>query len=102
MKATIETQPLETTNNIFSRLKKGKVNGRIALALGTKARKPIAPGQTAACFKPATFAELLSGNKERTQDYFHTVTAITVKALLSVVNMGRVVGRSSSGSLNVT
>ena len=48
MKATIETQPLETTNNIFSRLKKGKVNGRIALALGTKARKPIAPGQTAA------------------------------------------------------
>jgi propanol-preferring alcohol dehydrogenase len=34
VKATIETQPLEAINDIFSRLKKGKVNGRVVLEIG--------------------------------------------------------------------
>jgi alcohol dehydrogenase, propanol-preferring len=34
VKATIETQPLESINNVFERLKQGKVNGRIVLDIG--------------------------------------------------------------------
>lgn len=34
VKATIETQPLESINDVFARLKTGKVNGRIVLAIG--------------------------------------------------------------------
>lgn len=41
VKATIEKQPLESINNVFDRLKKGKVNGRIVLDIagGSKAKK---------------------------------------------------------------
>lgn len=34
VKATIETQPLESINDVFARLKTGKVNGRIVLGIG--------------------------------------------------------------------
>jgi propanol-preferring alcohol dehydrogenase len=34
VKATIETQPLESINDVFARLKTGKVNGRIVLTIG--------------------------------------------------------------------
>lgn len=33
VKATIETLPLESINDVFSRLKKGQVNGRVVLGL---------------------------------------------------------------------
>lgn len=36
VKATIETQPLESINDIFKRLKQGKVNGRIVLDMRSK------------------------------------------------------------------
>jgi propanol-preferring alcohol dehydrogenase len=41
VKATIEEQPLGSINDIFDRLKKGKVNGRIVLdiAAGSGAKK---------------------------------------------------------------
>jgi len=42
----LKTQRLEAISNIFTRLKEGKVNGRIVL--GANARKPIARGRTAA------------------------------------------------------
>ena len=34
VKATIEMQPLESINDVFARLKSGKVNGRIVLGIG--------------------------------------------------------------------
>jgi propanol-preferring alcohol dehydrogenase len=34
VKAIIETQPLESINDVFQRLKTGMVNGRVALAIG--------------------------------------------------------------------
>jgi propanol-preferring alcohol dehydrogenase len=34
VRATIETQPLESINDVFARLKTGKVNGRIVLGIG--------------------------------------------------------------------
>jgi len=34
VKAIIETQPLESINGVFQRLKTGKVNGRVVLAIG--------------------------------------------------------------------
>jgi alcohol dehydrogenase, propanol-preferring len=34
VKAIIETQPLESINDVFQRLKTGKVNGRVVLAIG--------------------------------------------------------------------
>lgn len=37
VKATIETLPLDSINDVFSRLKKGKVNGRVVLQLNDKA-----------------------------------------------------------------
>src|SRR5579872_5958312 len=37
VKATIEKQPLESINDIFKRLKQGKVNGRVVLELEKKA-----------------------------------------------------------------
>ena len=37
VKATIETQPLESINDIFGRLKQGKVNGRIVLDIAHEA-----------------------------------------------------------------
>jgi len=37
VKATIETQPLESINDVLARLKAGKVNGRIVLGIGEQA-----------------------------------------------------------------
>jgi propanol-preferring alcohol dehydrogenase len=37
VKATIETQPLESINDIFARLKSGQVNGRVVLAIAPQA-----------------------------------------------------------------
>jgi alcohol dehydrogenase, propanol-preferring len=37
VKSTIETQPLEAINDVFARLKQGKVNGRVVLEIGEKA-----------------------------------------------------------------
>jgi propanol-preferring alcohol dehydrogenase len=34
VKAIIETQPLESINDVFQRLKTGKVNGRVVLTIG--------------------------------------------------------------------
>ena len=42
MKATIETQPLGSINDIFGRLKKGNVNGRIVLDIENDQRQPAA------------------------------------------------------------
>jgi cytochrome c5 len=39
VKATIETQPLEAINDVFARLKQGKVNGRVVLEIGSKTLK---------------------------------------------------------------
>ncbi len=36
VKAIIETQPLESINDVFQRLKTGKVNGRVVLAIGAQ------------------------------------------------------------------
>ncbi len=37
VKATIEVQPLDSINDIFARLKTGKVNGRVVLGIGEQA-----------------------------------------------------------------
>ena len=37
VKATIETKPLESINDVFERLKTGKVNGRVVLTIGAQA-----------------------------------------------------------------
>jgi alcohol dehydrogenase, propanol-preferring len=37
VKAIIETQPLESINDVFQRLKTGKVNGRVVLTMGAQA-----------------------------------------------------------------
>lgn len=37
VRATIETQPLESINDVFARLKSGQVNGRVVLAIGAQA-----------------------------------------------------------------
>jgi propanol-preferring alcohol dehydrogenase len=34
VKATVETHPLDSINEIFERLKTGRVNGRVVLAIG--------------------------------------------------------------------
>ena len=39
VKATIETRPLDSINDIFSRLKAGKVNGRVVLEIGEQAAR---------------------------------------------------------------
>jgi D-arabinose 1-dehydrogenase-like Zn-dependent alcohol dehydrogenase len=42
VKATIETLPLESINDVFSRLKKGQVNGRVVLGLREESfAKPV-------------------------------------------------------------
>ena len=43
VKAAIELQSLESINDVFKRLKRGQVNGRIVLEISEKARKQIAP-----------------------------------------------------------
>lgn len=42
VKATIETQPLESINSTFDRLKHGKVSGRVVLDIAQKAKQPSA------------------------------------------------------------
>src|SRR5438270_8525043 len=39
VKATIETLPLNSVNDIFARLKTGKVNGRVVLGIGEQVRR---------------------------------------------------------------
>jgi alcohol dehydrogenase, propanol-preferring len=48
VRATIETQPLESINDIFAKLKAGKVNGRIVLGIGEQASAAFQKSTTAA------------------------------------------------------
>jgi propanol-preferring alcohol dehydrogenase len=48
VKATIERQPLESINEVFSRLKRGKVNGRIVLEISEAGATKTVPGRSAA------------------------------------------------------
>jgi alcohol dehydrogenase, propanol-preferring len=44
VKATIETLPLNSINDVFDRMKKGKINGRVVLGIGqTAARESFTP-----------------------------------------------------------
>jgi len=47
VKATIETLPLESINDVFSRLKKGQVNGRVVLGLKEEASGKVVMGRLA-------------------------------------------------------
>ncbi|HTA60385.1 MAG TPA: alcohol dehydrogenase AdhP [Candidatus Baltobacteraceae bacterium] len=47
VKATIETLPLESINDTFSRMKKGQINGRIVLGIGKEALAHIATARMA-------------------------------------------------------
>jgi len=47
VKATIETLPLESINDVFSRLKKGQVNGRVVLGLKEEKFAKVAMGRLA-------------------------------------------------------
>jgi propanol-preferring alcohol dehydrogenase len=47
VKATIETLPLESINDVFSRLKKGQVNGRVVLSLKEEALGKVVMGRLA-------------------------------------------------------
>jgi propanol-preferring alcohol dehydrogenase len=38
VKATIETVPLDSVNDVFERMKRGKINGRVVLGIGQQAR----------------------------------------------------------------
>lgn len=46
VKATIETQPLESINSVFDRLKRGKVNGRIVLDIAQKVKPRELAGES--------------------------------------------------------
>ena len=46
VKATIETQPLESINDVFNRLKSGNVNGRVVLAIGGEALQEVPRART--------------------------------------------------------
>ena len=48
VKATIETQPLNSVNDVFTRLKSGKVNGRVVLGIGEAASQQAFKSSTAA------------------------------------------------------
>jgi len=41
VKAIIEMQPLESINDVFQRLKTGKVNGRVVLGIGEQASQQV-------------------------------------------------------------
>jgi D-arabinose 1-dehydrogenase-like Zn-dependent alcohol dehydrogenase len=41
VKATIELQSLESINEVFGRLKRGRVNSRIVLAIGDEVRREL-------------------------------------------------------------
>jgi propanol-preferring alcohol dehydrogenase len=47
VKATIETLPLESINDVFTRLKKGQVNGRVVLSLKEEALGKVVMGRLA-------------------------------------------------------
>src|ERR1700690_4271511 len=47
VKATIETLPLESINDVFSRLKKGQVNGRVVIGLKEEKFAKVAMGRLA-------------------------------------------------------
>src|SRR3984885_12925796 len=47
VKATIETLPLESINDVFPRLKKGNVNGRVVLSLKEEALSKVVMGRLA-------------------------------------------------------
>jgi D-arabinose 1-dehydrogenase-like Zn-dependent alcohol dehydrogenase len=48
VKATIETLPLDSINDVFERMKKGKVNGRVVFgigeAVGSESLQPVLAG----------------------------------------------------------
>lgn len=46
VKATIETQPLGSINDVFSRLKTGNVNGRVVLGIGSDALQEVPRAKT--------------------------------------------------------
>ncbi len=48
VKATIETLPLDSINDVFSRMRAGKVNGRVVLGIGQAARQEKGKIATAA------------------------------------------------------
>ena len=48
VKATIETLPLDSINDIFTRLKKGQVNGRVVLDLKAKNAREEGPRELVA------------------------------------------------------
>jgi propanol-preferring alcohol dehydrogenase len=48
VKATIETQPMDAINDIFHRLKHGKVNGRVVLEIGEETGERKVGGRSAA------------------------------------------------------
>jgi alcohol dehydrogenase, propanol-preferring len=52
VKATIETLPLESINDVFGRLKSGKVNGRVVLGIADREPRP-ALAASASRFEPA-------------------------------------------------
>jgi propanol-preferring alcohol dehydrogenase len=47
VKATVETLPLESINDVFSRLRKGQVNGRVVLGLKEEALGKVVMGRLA-------------------------------------------------------
>jgi len=47
VRATIETLPLESINDVFSRLRKGQVNGRVVLGLKEEALGKVVMGRLA-------------------------------------------------------
>ena len=48
VKATIEVQPLDSINEVFDRLKHGKINGRVVLEIARQAGKLVGQGRAAA------------------------------------------------------
>jgi alcohol dehydrogenase, propanol-preferring len=47
VKATIETLPLDSINDVFSRMKKGQINGRVVLGIGKEAYASAPSARTA-------------------------------------------------------
>jgi propanol-preferring alcohol dehydrogenase len=47
VKATIETLPLDSINDVFSRMKKGQINGRVVLGIGKEAYTSTPSARTA-------------------------------------------------------
>jgi len=85
VKAIIETQPLESINDVFERLKAGKVNGRVVLTIGVQAPwvgRPHHPHEGAG----------VGGAIAKSGGAFFfiwTLLALGVTALFSVILAGR-------------